>query len=138
MDNKFNIGTEIKASYLHEPLLADYEAKEPANTVNNKQIIDKDGTVYILDELGEIKESSKPTVKGQFKKENLWRYGAPQAIVLNLSNPEELDKYNSILKETAEEDPSAVLIDSTKEFWNGQFIMLVTWCPIMYLTLIKK
>lgn len=140
--NKFSVGSGFSSKEV-DSFINSQHAEQFDTTANNddntsEQIVAKDGTIYILDSVGDVKESSKPTVKGQFKKNNLWRYGTPKATVLHLAKEEDLETYNKILAGAAGEDPSYYIIESARQFWEGQFIVMLTWCPVLYASLMRK
>ena len=138
--NKYSVGKGVTSSSVDRFLKSQYSDELDTSDTNNSgsQIVAEDGTIFILDATGDIKESSKPTVKGQFKKNMLWRYGKPVATVLHLNNKEDLDYYNNIIAGASGEDPSFYIIEVVREFWNGEFILLLTWCPVLYAALMRK
>lgn len=139
--NKFSIGTSFSSKavdkFINSQFAEDFDATTDVKP-NTDQVVAEDGTIYVLDAAGDIKESSKPTVKGQFKKPNLWRYGKPKAEVLHLNVPDELEQYNNIISGASGEDPSYYILESVREFWKGSFIVLITWCPVLYASLMRK
>lgn len=137
--NKYSIGTGVASGAVDRFVKSQYsEDSEVSNISHNNQIIAEDGTIFIVDETGDVKESSKPTVRGQFKKNTLWRYGAPTAVVLHLNDKDDLERYNNIIAGASGEDPSFYIIEAVREFWNGEFIILLTWCPVLYAALMRK
>ena len=138
--NKFSIGSGFKSSTVQNFMQSQLSDAPEAtlSTSDNNQITGEDGVIYILDEAGDIKESSKPTVKGQFKKPMLWRYGTPTVEILNLNDAAHIEKYNNILAGAYEEDPSYYIIESVRQFWEGTFIIMLTWCPVLYAALMRK
>jgi len=139
--NKFSVGTSYSSKavdgFIKSQFTEDFESSNDSKP-NTDQVVAEDGTIYVLDSVGDVKESSKPTVKGQFKKPNLWRYGKPKAEVLHLNVPEELEQYNNIISGASGEDPSYYILESVREFWKGTFIVLITWCPVLYASLMRK
>ena len=137
--NKFSIGSGFASASVQEFVQSQLTEDTPTPTnLDNNQITGDDGTIYVLDSAGDVKESSKPTVKGQFKKPGLWRYGEPRAVVLHLDKADDLAQYNNILAGASGEDPNYYILESTREFWQGSFIVMLTWCPVLYASLMRK
>jgi hypothetical protein len=68
----------------------------------------------------------------------MWKHGALRADVYKLEDKEQLAEYNKLLESASLEDPSAVIVETERKLFNGNFVILVTWCPVMYRILIKK
>lgn len=138
--SKFSIGQSYSSKATSEFIESQHKDiwEDFAEAAKPNEMLAADGTLYVLDAVGDVKESTTPTVKGQYKKEGLWRYGTPKATVLNLSIPKDLSEYNEILAKASGEDPGCAVLESSREFYQGEFFVMLTWCPILYASLMRK
>lgn len=139
----FTVGSGVRTSTMRDLLLGDthkdvseQDATHPKEEANT--LVAEDGSVYELNSLGQAEWASKPTVKGQFQKDKAWKFGSHRADVFDLREEKQLELYNSLLEKASREDPAAAIIDTERKFFNGNFIIMVTWCPIMYRILMRK
>lgn len=63
------------------------------------------------------------------------KLGHPITKVFQLGVPEDLDAYNDLMKCTGAEgeDPSIVIAFHDRQFWEGNYIALVTYREVWYL-----
>ena len=140
MQNQFKVGSGFKAGAVRDMLFGE-QHKDSADTDNlahDTIVTAEDGTVYEVDALGQPNWASVPTVRGQYAKPKMWKHGSIRAEVFRLAEKEQLAGYNKLLEAASIEDPSAVIVETERKFFNGNFVIMVTWCPVMYRILIKK
>jgi hypothetical protein len=140
MFNSFQVGSGFNSNGVRNMLLGEKhkDIHETDNAAHDSLITAEDGTVYELDALGQVQWASVPTVRGQYTKQNMWKHGAVKASIYKLEHQDQLDGYNKLLESASAEDPSVVIIETERKFYNGNFVVMVTWCPVMYRILIKK
>ena len=140
MNDGFSVGTGVHTDAVeafikaqNKSLIPDITAKDESN-----QIEDEQGNVYILNQTGHVKFSSKPTVQGQFAKPKLWKLGEQRAMVYHLNSAKELKSYNALLKVASREDPGVQIESVLSNFHAGEYVLLVTYRTILYLALTTK
>lgn len=108
-----------------------FDADDKPQEIKIRDINDR----FIYDKTGTKKLWNKPFFKGQSKKQGFWQYGYPITKVFHLEKPEELDEYNKLLCQVGTEfkDPNLTIIYHDRQFFNGEFIVLVTYKEIWYL-----
>lgn len=142
MHKSFNVGSGVSTTAMRNLLFdnkhTDVQDTDAASAEQESSICSADGTVYELNSLGQPEWASTPTVEGQYKKDKMWKYGPYRADVFKLESAKMLEDYNKLLARACAEDPSVYIIHTEQKFFNGNFVLLVTWCPIMYRVLIRK
>lgn len=140
MRNQFTVGSGFKSGTVRDMMFGDAYKDTPDsdNLAHDSIVTAEDGTVYELDALGQANWASVPTVRGQYGKNKMWKHGSLRADVYKLENKEQLAEYNKLLESASLEDPSVVIVETERKFFNGNFVIMVTWCPVMYRILIKK
>lgn len=153
-DISVNVGTGVKRGLPEEfyeyPSLQDIEKinnkigiEEPSEDYVNNDPYDyieinpelKPGEKVIHNNRGDIIYSNRPVIKNQIQKEGLYKIGHPIAKVFNLSNKDELEEFNKLLAGTGSqgEDPQYVNLNLSKQFWNGQFMILAIYSEVWYM-----
>lgn len=140
MSNKFTVGTGVHTEAVEEFIKTQTKSHIPDIAAKDEpdQIEDAQGNVYILNSVGHIKFSTKPTVQGQFAKPKLWKFGEQRAMVYHLNNTKELKSYNALLKLASREDPGVQIDNVLSNFYAGEYVLLVTYRTILYLALTTK
>lgn len=123
----FSAGIGIDASFLKQKN-EDFDIKVQENQ--------REYTVE-LDAHGNKKFESTPSIPKQYSMPGYWKYGDATSEVFNLSDPEQLKKYNRILATGYDQDPGLEVISMKVDFYRGIYSAFVIWRPILYAVIIK-
>lgn len=90
---------------------------------------------FILNSVGQKTYWNKPYFKGQSKSLGMFKYGHPKVQLFTLDSEENIQKYNDFLAQMGGEgeDPLIVNVSIEKEFWQGHFIVLVSYNEVWYI-----
>lgn len=108
---------------------------EPLEKTNEKLVISDLNDEFIYNKVGEKVRWNKPWFKGQFDKDGMRQLGFPETKIFHLGDPEQLNEYNELCRRTGAEgeDPSVVIQVHDRQFWEGNYIALVTYRKVWYL-----
>lgn len=91
---------------------------------------------FITDGAGVRTHMNKPYYKGQSSDPGKFKLSPPIADVFDLGKEGELERYNKLLQCTGErtgDDPIINIITMDRQFWQGSFIVYVTYVKYFYL-----
>lgn len=128
--------TAILESDTMEALGMTDTAAEPEEQPNSNEYTDKTtGRKFLLNKAGKAQWSDTPVMRDQFfnKTPGLVKYDPPVTEVFDLSVKEQLEAYNKLQARTFPVDSPSITMKVREEFYNGKFIVLVTYSNIWYL-----
>lgn len=89
---------------------------------------------FIRNSVGQKVYWNKPFFKGQSRSNGLYKFGPPKIQVFKLDSPEAITAYNEFLAQMGgqDDDPTIVNVNIERQFWEGHFIVLVSYNEVWY------
>lgn len=110
---------------------------EPEDIKNTPEIINlpEFNDRFLYNNVGQKTYYNKAFFKGQSRQPGMYKLGYPKSKLFTLSTQEDLEQYNSFLAQIGGEgdDPQITNLTIDKQFYEGKFVILVSYNEVWYI-----
>lgn len=108
------------------------EAVTPTTHEEYSRIVES-GKAYLVNNAGSRFWCNRPVMQNPLENPKMYMLGAPISEVFNLSEKDDLAKYNALYARTSPADaPGIVVHTDDRQFYEGKFICLVSYSEVWY------